>query len=253
MFTKAIVRRPCRNMVNGISSSKLGLPVYENALRQHDQYIKTLERCGLNVYVLQEDENFPDSVFVEDTAIVTKDFAVVTRPGTKSREGEATEMLKILKQSFKQIEFIEEPGSLDGGDIMKTENHFYIGLSGRTNPEGARQLSAIVSKYGYSASTINLSSVLHLKTGISYLEHNILLASGEFLIKSELKKFRILEVPVEEAYASNSLWINGTIIVPSGFPKVAAMIKETGFPILEADTSEFRKLDGGLSCLSLRY
>ncbi len=253
MFQNAIVRRPCRNLVNGISNARLGLPDYEKSLRQHDQYIKTLERCGLRVQVLDADENFPDSVFVEDTAVVTKEFAVVTRPGTPAREGETHEMGTILKQSFPKMEFINAPGSLDGGDIMKTEKHFYIGLSGRTNEEGARQLTAIVSKYGYTASTISLSSVLHLKTGISYLEHNILLASGEFLTKPELKKFRILEVLAEEAYASNSLWINGTIIVPSGFPKVAAMIKETGFPILEVDTSEFRKLDGGLSCLSLRY
>ena len=253
MFSKAIVRRPCKNMVKGITSSALGLPDFQNALKQHADYVKALEKCGLSVTVLEGTEEYPDSVFVEDTALLTPHCAVITNPGANSRKGEISTIENAVKSFYNIVEYIKTPGTLDAGDVMMVGSHFYIGLSERTNQEGANQLINILRKYRLDGSTISLTTVLHLKTGVNYLEKNILLASGEFLSKPELKNFKIIEVPSDESYASNSLWINDNVIVPKGFPKTLELIKNAGYKTIEVDVSEFRKLDGGLSCLSLRF
>jgi dimethylargininase len=240
-------------MVKGITTANLGLPDYENALRQHDAYLLALARCGLSITLLDALEEYPDSVFVEDTAIVNPNFAIVTNPGSEARNGESKEMEKTLKEYFDTIELILYPGTVDGGDVMQVGTHFYIGLSGRTNSTGADRLIEILGKYGYTGSKVELKKVLHLKTGMSYLENNHLLLSGEFLENPEFQNFSIIRVPSEEAYASNSLRINDHILIPKGFPTVKKEVEKLGHPIIEVDTSEFRKLDGGLSCLSLRY
>jgi dimethylargininase len=253
MFTKAIVRKPCQNMVKGITSATLGKPDYQNALKQHANYVKTLEKCGLQVTVLDGNEEFPDSVFVEDTALITPKCAILTNPGAQSRIGEVAEMEIALKKIFPDIEHIVSPGTLDAGDVMMVGNHFYIGLSKRTNKVGADQLITILKRYELTGSSVSLKTVLHLKTGVSYIENNNLLACGEFLTKQEFGKFNIIEVPMVESYACNSLWINGKVLVPKGFPKTLGLIKKAGYETIEVDVSEFRKLDGGLSCLSLRF
>lgn len=253
MFTKAIVRKPCKNMVNGITSAKLGVPNYENALKQHAAYVDALKKCGLQVTVLEANENYPDSVFVEDTALITPKCAILMNPGTESRNGEKTEIEQTLKMFFPELKYIENPGTVDGGDVMMVDNHFYIGLSKRTNKEGANQLIGILKRHELTGSTVALKTVLHLKTGVNYIEKNNMLAFGEFMIKQEFGKFNLIEIPAEEAYAANSLWINGKVLVPKGFPKTLALIKKAGYETIEVDVSEFRKLDGGLSCLSLRF
>jgi dimethylargininase len=253
MFTKAIVRKPCKNMVKGISSANLGVPDYQLAIKQHERYIEALKSCGLQATVLESNDQFPDSVFVEDTALLTPSFALITNPGAQSRKGEIIEMEAALQKLFPVIDRIESPGTLDAGDVMMVGKHFYIGLSERTNHAGAQQLIYILKKYGFNGSTISLKSVLHLKTGVSYLDNNYLLACGEFLTKTDFGKFHIIEVPMAESYAANSLWINGKVLVPKGFPKTMNLIKRAGFSTIEVDVSEFRKLDGGLSCLSLRF
>ncbi len=253
MFTKAIVKTPCQNMVNGISAAGLGKPDYKLALKQHNNYIHALKECGLKVMVLDPDENFPDSTFIEDTCLITPRCAIITNPGAASRKDETISVLKAVKELGLSVEHIQSPGTLDAGDIMMVKNHYFTGLSERTNIDGASQLNTILTTYGYTSSFIKLESVLHLKTGISYLENNNLLAFGEFLTQPELKSFNILEVVLNESYAANSVWINGKVLVPKEFFKTAEMIKNAGYQIIEVDVSEFRKLDGGLSCLSLRF
>lgn len=253
MFTKAIVRKPCRSMVKGITSAKLGAPNYENAQKQHEAYVEALQKCGLQVTILDGAEDYPDSVFVEDTALLTPKCGIITNPGAQSRSGEIIEMESTVKKFYANIEHIKTPGTLDAGDVMMVGTHFYIGLSDRTNIEGANQLIAILEKHGLSGSTIALKTMLHLKTGISYLENNNLLATGEFLLKDEIKKFNIIEVSNDESYAANSLWINDYVLVPKGFPKTLNLIEKAGYKTIVVDVSEFRKLDGGLSCLSLRF
>jgi dimethylargininase len=253
MFNRAIVRTPCRAMVNGLTSANLGTPDFELALAQHAAYIEALEACGLDVTVLPASEGFPDSTFVEDVALLTSACAVITRPGAPTRRGETASVQDAIVKFYANVETIVSPGTLEAGDVMMVGQHFHIGLSGRTNANGAGQLIGILERYGMTGSMVPLEEMLHLKTGLSYLEDGYLLAAGEFLDRPEFREFTLLPVGESEAYAANSLWLNGTVLVPAGFPKTRAMIEGTGFPVLEVDVSQFRKLDGGLSCLSLRF
>jgi dimethylargininase len=253
MFTNAIVRTPCQAMVSGLSSANLGRPDYQQALVQHADYIAALKTCGLNVTVLPPDEKFPDSTFVEDVALLTPHCAILTNPGAPTRTFETTSIVATIGKFFQKIEKIELPGYVEAGDIMMVGGHFYIGLSERTNQAGAEQMITILEKYGLQGSVISLTEVLHLKTGLGYLENNNLLACGEFLNKPEFQSFNILEVDSKEAYAANSVWINDTVLTPKGFPKTKSLIETAGYAVREVDVSEFQKLDGGLSCLSLRF
>ena len=131
--------------------------------------------------------------------------------------------------------------------------HFYVGRSARTNEEGIRQFIAILEKYGLSGSEVKLEKVLHLKTGVNYIENNKMLVSGEFVDKPEFAKYEKYVIPEDEAYAANCIWMNGKVIVPDHFPKVAQIVRDAGYEVILVDTSEYRKIDGGLSCLSLRF
>lgn len=253
MFKKAIVRTPGKNMINGISTAGLGLPDYELAIVQHADYIKSLKECGLDVTVLAADEEYPDSTFVEDVALLTSECAIITNPGAVSRRGEIVEIKKVLKDYYSNIEEVQAPGTVEAGDIMMVGSHFYIGLSERTNQSGADQVIAFLEKYGLSGSVVALKEVLHLKTGLAYLENNNLVACGEFLKKEEFQKFNILEIDEDESSAANCIWVNDTVIMPKGYLKARATIEAAGYRTREVDVSEFQKLDGGLSCLSLRF
>lgn len=253
MFKQAIVRKPCPEMIHGLTAASLGQPGYLKALDQHSNYVKALESCGLKVRVLEADPNYPDSTFVEDVALCTSDFAVSTNPGAPSRNGEKVEMRSILQFYFRQVDSIEAPGTLDAGDVMMVGRHFYIGISDRTNHEGAEQLIGILEKYQRSGEKVPLGDMLHLKSGVSYLEQNTLLVSGEFIPHPSFRDFHRIEVDPEEAYAANSLWINQRVLVPEDFPLTREKIERAGYDTLVVDVSEFQKLDGGLSCLSLRF
>lgn len=253
MFTKAIVRKPSRSMLDGLSNANLGKPDYEKAMIQHQNYMDVLLYCGLDLTILEADENYPDSCFVEDAALCTSQCAVITHPGALSRRGEVVEMKEVLKDFYKNIEQINEPGTIEAGDIMMVGNHFYIGLSNRTNQDGAEQMISILNKYGFSASLIQLEEVLHLKTGLAYLENNHLLISGEFLQQPEFDKFHKIKIETEDAYSANCIWVNDKVLIPAGFSATKQKIAHLGYEIIELEMSEFQKLDGGLSCLSLRF
>ncbi|HOX31476.1 MAG TPA: arginine deiminase family protein [Spirochaetales bacterium] len=254
MFTKAIVRRPAKSLVQGITSNpQLGKPDYDKALRQHDAYIAALEKCGVAVKVLPALEAYPDSCFMEDVALCTRKFALVTNPGAPSRRGEIEGIAEVLAGYFADIDRIRAPGTLEGGDVMMVGDRFYVGLSARTNAEGARQLVAALEKRGLSGQGVDMREMLHLKTGLSYLEEGFLLVAGEFLAAPEFASFKRIEVAPEESYAANCIRVNEHVLVPSGFPKTEARIREAGLSVILVDTSEYRKLDGGLSCLSLRF
>ena len=256
MFKNVIVRRPCKAMTQGITSApELGIPDYELALKQHDAYIEALKSCGVDVSVLPADEEFPDSCFVEDPAVLTAKCAIITNPGAPARNRETQAMIPVIQQFYEddRIEFIQSPGTLEGGDVMMVGNHFYVGRSNRTNEEGIRQFIGILNKYGYTGSEVPLEEVLHLKTGVNYIENNNMLVSGEFVEKPEFKTYNKIIVPEEEAYGANCIWINGTVIVPEGYPAVHDAVRRAGYQTILVDTSEYRKLDGGLSCLSLRF
>lgn len=256
MFTNVIVRRPAQSLVNGITSApELGTPDYERALQQHDDYIAALKQCGVEVTVLPALEEFPDSCFVEDTAVITRKGAIIDNPGAASRNGEAKAMESTIKQFFDDdhIAYIQAPGTLEGGDVMMVGDHFFVGRSARTNEEGIRQFIEILESWGLSGSEVPLEHVLHLKTGVNYLEDNKMLVSGEFIDKPDFAQYDKIVIPEDEAYAANCIWVNGTVIVPEGYSEVLKAVQEAGYKTLTVDTSEYRKVDGGLSCLSLRF
>lgn len=253
MFNQAIVRRPGKTLVDGITTAGLGKPVYQLALKQHDAYIEALESCGLSVTVMDADETYPDGMFVEDVALVMPNLAVVTRPGADTRRGETDSMEKQLRHFFDQIEIIEDPGTVDAGDIMMVGKHFYIGLSERTNAVGAEQMIGQLRQHGFDGSTIRISEGLHFKSSVSYLENNNIVVTGELVEKPELENFNPVILNADNAYSANSVWINNRVLVPSGFPETSQSIATLGYEVIELDVSEFRKLDGGLSCLSLRF
>lgn len=252
-FRQAIVRIPGESLIHGLTTANLGIPDYRKALTQHDAYVKALRKCGLNVRILPPSEEYPDSVFVEDTALFTPYCAIITNPGAPSRKGEIQEMKSIVQEYYTHIEEIQEPGTIEAGDIMMVGTHYYIGLSDRTNKNGADQVIKILGKYGMSGSVVELKHVLHLKTGTSYLENDNLVACGEFINHPKLEKFNILQIDGDESYAANCVWINGWVLIPKNYPKTERTITAAGYEILVVDVSEFQKLDGGLSCLSLRF
>lgn len=255
-FSNVIVRRPGHSLCNGITSApELGQPIYERAIEEHDDYIAALKQCGVVVTVLPALEEYPDSCFVEDPAVITRCGAIITNPGALSRNGEKEEIEPAIRQFFDsaQIRHIQAPGTLDGGDVMMVGDHFYVGRSARTNAEGIRQFATILEEWGLSCSEVNLEKVLHLKTGVNYIEDNNMLVSGEFINKPEFEQYNKIVVPEEEAYGANCIWVNGTVIVAEGYPTVLEAVQKLGYKTIVVDTSEYRKVDGGLSCLSLRF
>ncbi|UCE08592.1 MAG: N(G),N(G)-dimethylarginine dimethylaminohydrolase [bacterium] len=253
MYTKAIVRTPCKKIINGLTTANLGRPDYEIALKQHSLYIEALKECGLEVIILEPDENFPDSTFVEDAALLIPQCAIICNPGAPSRKGEIVEINQVLEEHFRNIENIKDPGTVDGGDIFKVGTHFYIGISARTNLAGAQQVISILNRHGMLASTVPLKNVLHLKSGVSYLEKNNLVVSGEFIENLEFQSYNLIKVDEDESYAANCVWINEKVLIAKGFPKTKNTIEKAGYETIKLDVSEFRKVDGGLSCLSLRF
>ena len=251
-FSNAIVRKPGISYSEGITTSNLGKPDITLALKQHEIYCQALEKCGLRVERLEAAPSFPDSVFVEDTAIITGKIAVIARPGDSRRRGEE----KIIEESiskYRSLVYIKEPGTVDGGDICQAGGHFFIGISERTNYEGARQLESILSKYGYSSSLIKVNHTLHLKSGFNYIDNNYLLVHKQFSNNPEIKNRKKIVVPDKEAYAANIVRINEYLLVAEGFPETLKKLKQINLQLLTINISEFRKMDGGLSYLSLRF
>lgn len=240
-------------MIRGLTTANLGTPDPEKALVQHDGYVRVLSACGLDVTILEADERFPDSTFVEDTALVTPHCAIITNPGAQSRKGEVTAVRQALLGARPAVYDVEPPGTVDGGDIMMVGSHYYIGLSERTDRDGAGQVIAIIEGHGLEGSLINVGDCLHLKTGISYLENNTLAGWEELLSLPVFNGFRKLVIDEKDRYAANCLWVNGKVLLPLGYPKTLEKIEKAGYTAVPVDVSEFQKLDGGLSCLSLRF
>jgi dimethylargininase len=256
VFTKAIVRVPAANFSSGLTSVDLGKPDHELALQQHEAYCRALEKCGLDLICLAPDERHPDSTFVEDTAILTPRGAVITRPGADSRLGEIDEIERVLRSHFPTLSTIEPPGTIDGGDICEAGEHFFIGVSGRTNEAGADQLARILGSFGYSSSLIDirgLGNILHLKSGMAYVGPNRLVVIDALSERKEFSGYELIRVNSAEEYAANCVFINDRVLVPAGFPDLKRQLDDLGHQTIKLEMSEFQKMDGGLSCLSLRF
>jgi dimethylargininase len=256
-FSRAIVCAPAATFANGLTSSgALGRADVRKALGQHGEYCRALMECGLQITALPPDEKYPDGTFVEDTAVVAERVAVVTRPGAESRAGEVSAVAAVFRSFTLQLEKIEVPGTLDGGDVCQVGEHFLIGISGRTNEAGAAQLAGILQRHGYAASTVDIrdhGGLLHLKSGIAYLGDKRFVVSPNFPRINALQGYTRLEVAAAEAYAANCIRVNDEVLVPAGYPRITAHLKDLGYTVRLLDMSEYRKMDGGLSCLSIRF
>lgn len=254
--SRAIVRTPGRNFADGLTTVDLGVPELNEVLKQHASYCAALRECGLALTVLEADERHPDSTFVEDTAILTPQVAIFCRPGAPSREGEVAAIRPVVERYYFSTFTIEAPGTVDGGDICEAGTHFFIGLSKRTNAEGARQLATCLNALGYTASTIDvraMTSILHLKSGISYIGNNTLVVMEEMAANPQFSRFELVRVSPKESYAANCVQVNDRVLIAEGYPDLARDLADRGFCQLVLNMSEFRKMDGGLSCLSLRF
>jgi dimethylargininase len=256
VFTKAIVRPPGPNFADGLTTVDLGCPVYAKALTQHGHYCRALERCGLTLTRLEVDVHYPDSTFVEDVAILTERCAILTRPAAPSRAGEVDIIRDTLASFYSSLLSIQAPGTLDGGDICEAGDHFFIGISKRTNAEGARQLASLLAHAGYTSTYVDIRGVkgiLHLKSGLAYIGARQLVVIDALAGCESFAGYDLLHVSPQEEYAANCVRVNEHVLLAAGFPAVEATIRNRGYNAITLDMSEFQKMDGGLSCLSLRF
>jgi len=251
-FTQAILRTPGPDCARGLTTAALGAPDYDRLLDQHRAYRDTLERLGLACTVLNPLAGCPDAYFVEDTAIVSDHLAIITRPGADSRRGETATIEQALA-GIRPLALIEPPGTVDGGDVLFADGHCFIGVSARTNENGASQLSRHLQHSGTESTRVRVPSGLHLKSSVNYLENGRLLLIDAFSEEPAFSRFEHIVVEADEAYAANTLWINGTLLIPTGYPRLKSRLEALGDPVIALDTSEAAKMDGGLSCLSLRF
>ena len=256
MFSRAIVRPPGTNYAEGLTRIELGAPDYERALQQHAAYCEALARCGLELIHLQADERYPDSTFVEDTSVLTPAGAILTRPGATSRMGEVESIKETLSHLYPRVDSIQEPGTLDGGDVCEAGNHFFIGLSERTNEAGAGQLAELLTSYGYTSSFVDIRSVkdiLHLKSGLASLGDNRLVVTEALANREEFRGYELVRLSADEEYAANCVRVNDQVLIAAGYPIFEQTLRELGYETIALEMTEFQKMDGGLSCLSLRF
>lgn len=252
MFKYAIVRKPGPDFSNGLTTANLGMPSYPLMVQQHQAYIDALRLLGLKVIILDALPNYPDAYFVEDVAIVTPEMAVLTNPGAETRRGEVAHIASALRK-HRSIAQIQSPGTLDGGDIMMVGKHGYIGISARTNEAGAVQLERLLEPYGYQWTRVSVGYGLHLKSSVNYIGQNTLLLTGSFAEREAFNGFNKIVVDDAESYAANTLLVNDSLLTPTRFLRTKEKLVTAGFAVIELDTSEIQKMDGGLSCMSLRF
>lgn len=254
MYTHMIVRTPSKSMIKGLRRDFTGEPDYELALKQHQAYIDALESLGMVVDVLPPLEEYPDACFVEDVAVVTEKMAIVTNPGAESRNGEKEHIVEALKKYYPEdkIHYITE-GFVEGGDIVRVDDHFYLGDTERSNEAGRKQFIEIVKQYGFTGSVEPTTSGLHIGCDMMYIKNNNLVITGDLLNNPVFDKYNKVIASEEEAYAANVAWINGTVLMAQGYPKLEKQIKDLGYDVIAIDNSEFKKIDGSITCLSLRF
>ena len=251
-----IVRPPSANFSAGLTTVNLGKPDYKRALMQHQAYCAALELCGLVLTCLPADERYPDGTFVEDTAVITGRGAILTRPGALSRLTEVASISEALAPFYSALHAIREPGRLDGGDVCEAGNHFFIGISERTNEAGGQQLAELLLSFGYTSRFVDirgLTSILHLKSGLAYLGDNRLVVIEALRNREEFSGYDLVLVNAGEEYAANCVLINSHVLIAAGHPAFEARLRTLDYQTIALDMSEFQKMDGGLSCLSLRF
>jgi dimethylargininase len=222
------------------------------ARAQHAAYNEALRRAGAIVEVLPADPTLPDSVFVEDTAVVLDEAAVVTRPGTPLRKREVPAVEAALSRHRKLLR-IAAPATLEGGDVLRLGREFYVGISSRTNGAGFSQFASIVKIFGYRATPIEVKGCLHLKTAVTALDEETLLVNPSWIDAVALPRVRQLIVPSDEPFGANALVVNGVVHLSARWKRTEELVERSGFRVRSLDVSEFEKAEAGLTCLSLIF
>ena len=222
----------------------------ETARAQHHEYVLVLKRLGCEVVELPAEADLPDSVFVEDTAIVLPEVGVITRPGADSRKPE-TESIAQALAPLKKLVFLREPASLDGGDVLVLGKKIYVGLSTRSNQEAVDQLNTLLNEYGYSATGVMMRDCLHLKTAVTRVDDETLLINKSWIDAHHFNDFRLIEVDPQEPFAANCLPLGEAIIFPTAFPRTRAKLEAAGYRVAAVDVSELAKAEGAVTCCSL--
>jgi dimethylargininase len=253
-FAHAVVRRPSNSIAKGLRAADVGNPDPDQFDIQHRAYIAALEDAGVKVEILPAWESFPDSVFIEDSSLCLPKGAVVMRPGAPSRTGESAAMAAILENYFADVRTISGPGFIEGGDILVTDSEIIVGLSDRTDRAGVEELSACVADWGMVVRTLETpSDVLHFKTACGLLDAETILLTEQMAKADFFTNYRTLVIPKGEEAAANAIRVNERVFVSDGFPKTAEMLVKAGYRVIALDTGEAAKVDGGLSCMSLRF
>jgi dimethylargininase len=222
----------------------------EKAARQHRFYGDMLRRCGVEVVVLDANPHLPDSVFVEDTALVLDEIALITPMGTSSRRAE-TDAIEAALRKYRPVARIPPPARIEGGDVLRIGRTLYVGLSTRTNAEGLEALEALVAPHGYAVRGVRVTGCLHLKTGCTALDDHSVLINPAWVDPAPLEGLEQINVPPEEPFAANILRIDGTLCIHSGFEETWQMLGRRGYRVENTDISEFLKAEAGLTCMSL--
>lgn len=253
-FSHAVVRRPGASVVNGLREANTGTPDPARFRADHTAYVAALREAGAEVVMLDPLEAFPDAVFVEDTALCLPEGAVMMRPGAVSRQGEVAEMAPVLARFYGEMATIAAPGCIEGGDILVTGREILVGRSARTDAAGVARLRAIVGRWGYRLREVDTPpGVLHFKTDCSLLDAETVLATRRLAASGCFYGYRVLNTADGEEAAANAIRFNRLVLMPAGFPRTAERLCVAGFDIREIGNTEAAKLDGGMSCLSLRF
>ncbi|HET9341435.1 MAG TPA: arginine deiminase family protein [Candidatus Eremiobacteraceae bacterium] len=254
-FTRAIVRPPGPTFAKGLTSATKGAPDLSVARAQHAAYRDALRHCGVEVMELPPSDAFPDATFVEDVAVIVDGHPMLTRPGAPSRRDEVGLIRDKIAALFERYDAIAAPGTLDGGDVCEAGDRYFVGISDRTNEAGADQLGRLLKSIGKRMVKVDIRSargLLHLKSAIAFVD-------GVFVVAPVARELTALSgepaiyLDEDDTYAANCVEINGRVLVAAGFSRVTAKLKGRRLDVVELEMSEFEKMNGGLSCLSLRF
>ncbi|MCD8545394.1 MAG: arginine deiminase family protein [Sulfurospirillum cavolei] len=222
------------------------------ATAQHAAYCAMLERCGATVVVLDENQDCPDSVFVEDPVIVFDEIAVLTSMGVASRRKESEAMARVFAK-YRTVKRIELPAKIEGGDVLKVGKKIFVGLSPRTNKEGIQALEAIIKPYGYSVIPVNVTGCLHLKTGCTALDEKTVLINAAWVDANAFEGFTQITVPKDEPFGANVLKMGDVLCMNEAFPKSIALVKSLDYNVDSCNITEFVKAEAGLTCMSVPF
>jgi dimethylargininase len=225
---------------------------YERAVRQHEGYARSLEELGVKVRRLPAAHDLPDAVFVEDTAVVVDEVAVVTQMGARPRRAEVESSAAALAR-HRTVRRINSNGTLEGGDVVRIGRTFYVGLSTRTNSDGVEQLRRILEPFDYQVRPVAVTGCLHLGTGVSYVGGDAVLANRSWIDITQFEGFEVLDAAPGEPWAANTMLVNGTVLMPAGNPRTQEMLEARGIRTKAVDISELEKAEAGLTCLSIRF